>query len=195
MPAFSAVLMLAGGVVTLASLVVVHLLPSGLRPLRDPVSQYGITRFRGWYWSAAGGAALAGVGGALLFATIPGALSIVTTALLAVFALARALIGLFPMDAPGAPRTGTGRAHNLLATGAFAPVTAAAFTGSGPLHDAGEPTLAMVSTVCGIVMAIGAVGLLVTARSTRLPLFGLAERLIYAGFIAWFLVLGVATLG
>ena len=193
MMVFAALLLLAGAAIALLSLVVAHLLPTGLNPLRDPVSQYGITRYRGWYWSAAGGAALAGVGGVLFFAPTGTGIAVVTAVLLAVFALARAAIGFFPMDAPGSARTGTGRTHNLLATAAFASVTAAAFTGAGALHDAGFPDASAWSTACGAVMAVGTVGLLVTRRA-RSGLFGLAERLIYVGFLAWFFLLGALAL-
>ena len=193
MMVFAALLLLAGAAIALLSLVVAHLLPTGLNPLRDPVSQYGITRYRGWYWSAAGGAALAGVGGVLFFAPTGTGIALVTVVLLAVFALARAAIGFFPMDAPGSARTGTGRTHNLLATAAFASVTAAAFTGAGALHDAGFPDASAWSTACGAVMAVGTVGLLVTRRA-RSGLFGLAERLIYVGFLAWFFLLGALAL-
>jgi hypothetical protein len=191
--AFAALLLLAGAAIALLSLVVAHLLPTGLNPLRDPVSQYGITAYRGWYWSAAGGAALAGIGGVLFFAPTGTGIALVTVVLLAVFALARAAIGFFPMDAPGSARTGTGRTHNLLATAAFASVTAAAFTGAGALHDAGFPGASAWSTACGAVMAVGTVGLLVTRRA-RSGLFGLAERLIYVGFLAWFFLLGALAL-
>ncbi|MET0812578.1 MAG: DUF998 domain-containing protein [Microbacterium sp.] len=186
-------LLLLGASLTLISLIVVHLLPTKLDPLRDPVSRYGITAFRGWYWSAAAGAALAGVGGALFFSAIPGVIAIVTTVLLSVFAVARALIGLFPMDAPDAAKSRTGRIHNLLAFAAFASVTAAAFTGAGALHDAGAVALSPWSTALGAIMAAGTIGVILTTASSALRgLFGLTERLIYVGFIAWFLMLGLA---
>ncbi|WP_157813896.1 MULTISPECIES: DUF998 domain-containing protein [unclassified Microbacterium] len=194
MTGLAAVLLLAGVAIALLSLIVVHLLPTGLNPVRDPVSQYGITSYRGWYWSAAGGAAVAGIGGVLFFAPTGGVISTVTIVLLAVFAVARAAIGFFPMDAPGSGRTGTGRTHNLLATAAFASVTAAAFTGAGALHDAGFPDASAWSTACGVVMAVGAIGVLITARRERLGLFGLTERIIYLGFLAWFVLLGVLAL-
>lgn len=194
MTSLAAVLLLAGALVAVVSLVILHLLPTGLNPLRDPVSQYGITRYRAGYGAAAGGAALAGVGGVLFFAPTGGAISTVTIALLVVFAVARAAIGFFPMDAPGSARTGTGRTHNLLATAAFASVTAAAFTGAGALHDAGFPDASAWSTACGIVMAVGTIGLLITARRAHPGLFGLAERVIYVGFLAWFGLLGALAL-
>jgi hypothetical protein len=185
------ILLALGGAGTLLSLVVVHVLPTGLNPLRDPVSQYGITRYRGWYRAAAISAAVAGVGGALLFAGFEGVVAIVTVVLLAVFAAARGLIGFFPMDAPDAMPTATGRVHNLLALAAFAPVTAGAFTGAGALHDAGYATASALSTVCAVVMVVGTIGMIVAAAPRLRGLFGFAERLIYAGFIAWFGILAV----
>ncbi|MDN3494898.1 DUF998 domain-containing protein [Planococcus sp. APC 4015] len=190
----AAVLLLVGTGITLVSLIVVHLLPTGLNPLRDPVSQYGITRYRGWYWSAAAGAALAGVGGAVFFAPTSSTIAIVTVVLLVMFAVARALIGFFPMDAPERAATRAGRLHNLLATAAFASVTAAAFTGAGALRDAGFADASVWSTVCGAIMALGTVGLILATRAGLRAFFGLAERLIYVGFLAWFVLLAVLAL-
>lgn len=194
MMVLAAALLLGGGAVALLALIVVHALPTGLDPRRDPVSQYGITRFRAWYWTAAAGASLAGLGGALFFVAGRSAIALVTVVLLLVFAAARAMIGFFPMDAPGDPRTGTGRTHNLLATAAFAPVTAAAFTGAGALHDAGFADYSLWSTLCGALMAVGTVGLIIAARRPSLAIFGLVERLIYVGFLVWFGLLGALAL-
>jgi integral membrane sensor domain MASE1 len=196
MPPIASVLLLLGSAIALVALIALHVLPTGLNPLRDPVSQYGITKYRAGYWTAAGGAALAGLGGAITYAHLPGVAAVITVVLLAIFAAARALIGFFPMDAPGAPRTATGRLHNALAFAAFGPVTAAAFVGAGTLHDAGHAELSTWTTVFGAVMALGTIGMLVAARVPRARgVFGLAERLIYAGFLAWFVTLGLVRLG
>ncbi|MCS5735138.1 DUF998 domain-containing protein [Herbiconiux daphne] len=177
--------------VTLISLIVLHLLPTKLSPLRDPVSQYGITRYRLGYAVAAWSAAVAGLGAIVALMTVPG--STVTIVLLAVFAVARAVIPAVPMDSPGAPTTRRGRMHNILAFAAFGTVTAAAFVAAGCLHDAGFAAASLWSTVMGVVMAVGAVGLLVARFVPALSgLFGAFERLIYVGFIAWFVALGVA---
>lgn len=182
-----AVLLVAGAIVVLASLAVLHVVPTGLRPWIDPVSQYGITRFRAGYLVAALGAAVAGVGGVLALAPLGAAAAVV---LLVVFAVARAIIPFVPMDAPEAPRTRRGRAHNLLAIAAFASVTAAGFLAGGALHDAGYPNLANLSTGCAIVMAIGSAGVILGFFTPLRRVFGASERLIYLGFIAWFLMLG-----
>ncbi|GAA2244642.1 DUF998 domain-containing protein [Herbiconiux moechotypicola] len=191
MTGVAAILLIVGAAVVLGALVVLHLAPTGLNPLRDPVSQYGITRFKRGYATAAWGATLGGIGGGLLITTVHGSPT-VGAVLVWVFAVARFLIPFAPMDAPHQPRTSTGRLHNILAIVAFATVTAGAFLGAGDLHDAGFEAIATFSTVAAIVMAIGSAGSILgffTAFS-RLP--GVFERLIYLGFIAWFGVLGIA---
>jgi len=179
--------------VTLVSLIVLHVAPTGLSPLRDPVSQYGISAFRALYATAAISAGIAGVGAILVVAGIPG--SIATVILLAVFSAARIAIPFFPMDSPGWGATRTGRFHNVLAFLAFGSVTAAAFVGAGMLHDAGHPVTGLLSTVFGVIMAVGAVVMLISRVRERLRgVFGAAERLIYLGFIGWFIALGVSAL-
>lgn len=60
------VALVASGVsVGVVALVVLHLLPSGLSPLRDPVSQYGITRFKAGYRVQTLAYGLAGAGAAI----------------------------------------------------------------------------------------------------------------------------------
>ena len=182
-----------GAVVALASLVVLHILPTGLRPWVDPVSQYGITRYRAGYLIAALAAAVAGIGGVIVLVPLIPLGATPAVVLLAVFALARAVIPVVPMDAPDAAPTGRGRAHNLLAIVAFASVTAAAFLAGGPLHDDGLTGLAGMTTVCAIVMAVGSVGVLLGFSTPLRRVFGASERLIYVGFLAWFLLLGVGS--
>ena len=189
-----------GGVITLtataitaAALIYLHVVPSGLG-WRNPVSQFGITRYRVGYRIAAMAAAAAAVGAILALLDRPG--FIVTVALLALFAVARFLIPFVPMDAPGSPTTTSGRWHNVLAFVAFGSVTAAAFTAGGLLHDTGSAQAASLSTVLACVMAVGAVLLLLSrVRTTWSGIFGIGERIIYLGFIAWFTIIGLTALG
>ena len=112
---------------TLVSLAYLHLEPTGLSPLHNAVSQYGITPFRGGYRAATLAFAAAGVALAVAVSravTMSGGAVIV---LLIVFAVSRAAISWFPMDAPGAERTSTGQLHGLLAIAAFGSATIAAF--------------------------------------------------------------------
>ncbi len=185
-----AIVTLAGVVAMVAALGFLHLVRTGLSPLRDPVSGYALTRYRAAYAVAAGAAAVAGLTSALLLAGISGTGAAVGALL--VFAAARALIPLFPMDAPGAVRSGRGRVHSLLATVAFATVMASAFLAWYPLAAAGEQRLASVSLTAGVVMAVGSVIVIAgAAHPAPRRIFGLAERLIYLGFIGWFAAVAV----
>lgn len=181
---------LAGVATMVAALGLLHLARTGLSALRDPVSGYALTRYRSAYTVAAGAAAVTGVAVALLISQIPGTGAAVGS--LSAFAAARALIPLFPMDAPGTARSVRGRTHSILATVAFATVTASAFLAWYPLAAAGEQLLWSVSLTAGALMAIGSV-IVITGAAHPGPrrLFGLAERLIYLGFIGWFAAVAV----
>jgi len=180
--------------VTVASLVWLHLQPTGLSPVRNPVSQYGITSFRAGYraatiaFGAAGLALAAGISQAI------GGRALVAVTLLVVFAVTRAAISWFPMDAPGAQRTSSGRAHGWLAIAAFGAATLAALRLGTVLSRAARwHSFAPVSVALGWLM----VALLVAMALARsVPAvrdrFGAVERAFYLAAIAWFAVFGVA---
>lgn len=135
-----------GGLITLVgigaafgALVVVHVLPTGLNPLRDPVSQHHLTRYRMWIGTSTICAGVAGIGTIMALTGMLGSGAIACSVPLRLFA-------------------------------------------------------ATWSTVFGAVMAVGAGGLLVGVITRRMGLFGFFERLIYAGFIAWFVLIGGAAL-
>lgn len=181
------VALLALGVL-IGALVYLHAAPTGLSPVRNAVSQYGISRYAGGYriatiaFAVAGAALAVGVERAL---AVSGRGAVVV--LLVVFAVARALISWFPMDAPGAPPTSTGRRHGLLAFLAFTAVALAAFRlasalGSGTRWHALAPAssvLAWAMTVCLVSMASARSAPWARAR------FGAVERLFYLCAIAW----------
>lgn len=182
---------LAAMVVTIAGLVAVHVLPTGLSPFRYPVSQYHLTRYRPWIATSTISSGIAGI--AAIFAVIGllGDAGVVTAVLLAVYAVSRLLIPFLRMDPPGKPVTGVGRIHTVLAFGAFGPATAAAFVAGGALHDAGHAAAATWSTVFGVIAAVGAVGMLACAIAKRRGLFGFFERVIYVGNIAFVVLIAV----
>ena len=96
------VALIASGLsIGVVALVLLHLLPSGLSPLRNPVGQYGITRFKAGYRAQTLAYGLAGVGAAIGIAALPRPSQLVVV-LCCVFAASRAGISWFPMDAPGA---------------------------------------------------------------------------------------------
>jgi hypothetical protein len=179
----------------LASLGFLHLAPTGLSPLRNAVSQYGITEYRLGYriatisFGVAGIALATGLHSAL---PAPGTSSVVT--FLAVFAVGRLVISWFPMDAPGSPRTPTGRSHGLIAIATFASATIAAFRlGSVLRIESLWHSLAPVSTGLGVGMA-ACILLMFLSRSgpSGRRSFGAVERLFYLAAIAWFAVFSVA---
>src|ERR1700684_2951149 len=92
-------LMIAAGVVSLLALAVVvaslaylHIEPTGLSPVRNAVSQYGITPFRSGYRVATIAFAIAGVALAVGIDRATGSRSSAVVVLLAIFAAARAAI-------------------------------------------------------------------------------------------------------
>jgi Protein of unknown function (DUF998) len=195
-----ATLLTTAGVVTvvgsaccLVALVALHLLPTGLSPLTNPVSQYGITRYRAGYrvqTIAMGIAALAtAVGVAELAISSAG----LVVGLFVVFGLARLAISWFPMDAPGTTRTETGRRHGLLALAAFGGATLAtlrlgtALERGGLWGGARSPLVGLGVAMAICLLAMG------TARRTHATrrYFGLIERAFYAGALAALLVVGI----
>lgn len=192
----------AAGVVSLtalaavvASLVYLHLAPTGLSPARNAVSQYGITRFRSGYRAATIAFAVCGLALAIGIAgAISGHGRAQVIGLLIVFAAARAVISWYPMDAPGAERTATGRTHGWLAIAAFGGAALAALRLASVLsREARWHALGPVSAGLGwlMVAALLAMALTRSAPAAR-AWFGAIERVFYAAAIAWFAVFGYA---
>ena len=189
------VLGLGGLAAALGSLCYLHLAPTGLSPVRNPVSQYGITSFRSGYRAAT---ISLGVAGAAVAAGVAGALSEqgldVVVGLLVVFAIGRLIISWFPMDPPGAPPTSTGHAHLLIAATTFSAATVAAIRlGSVLSRSARWHGLASVSTDLGWAMGACVAGMLFSRLSPELrSYFGAIERGLYVAIISWLAVLAIA---
>lgn len=181
--------------VVVGSLAWLHRAPTCLSPVRNPVSQYGISAYRGGYRVATIAFAVAGLALAIGIDQTSGISRPGTAvALLAVFAVARAAITWFPMDVPGAVRTANGRIHWLLALAAFGSATAVAFRLAGSLHGGARwHSLAPASRALGWAMLAC---LLAMALSRSLPMvrarFGAVERGFYLCAIAWFAVFAAA---
>lgn len=183
----------------LAAMIVLHALPTGLSPVRNPVSQYGITRYHQGYRVLTVALGVAGLAAAAAVATAypPQRRSTIVT-LLVVFGLCRLAISWWPMDTPGQPRSRHGTVHVALAVGAFLTVTAAA--------DKMRQTVAQAAQAFGAgygaaldaafwLLVIGLVGLVVTRRiDTRHRYFGAAERLIYIGAYLLLIATGISLL-
>ena len=147
-----------------ASLCYLHLAPTGLSPLRNAVSQYGITKYRAGYRAATISLGLAGAATAVgVAAALRGKGLDQVVALMVVFAVARVIISWFPMDAPGATRTSTGQTHGLVAIVTFGAVTIAALR-LGDLLDRSVRwhALGPVSTDLGWAMAASIAAMFLT---------------------------------
>lgn len=193
----AAVVALVGLSGTVASLVYLHVAPTGLSPIQNPVSQYGITPFRGGYRAATLSFAVAGA--ALFWAVarvgVPGGAERLELVALGVFALARAAISWFPMDAPGTPHTATGRWHGLLATAAFVGIAVAAHS----LRSRVAPTVftgfASTSHFLGTSLGICLLAMLVVRRGAgQRGIFGAVERVFYLLALTWCTLLAITLL-
>lgn len=186
------VLGLAGVAGTAIALVLLHELPTGLSPIHNAVSQYGITQYRLGYRLATICTGVAGLGLAIgVQSDLRGTGAVVV--LLVVFALARSVIGWAPMDAPGAAATATGRRHGVLAIVAFASVAFAANRLASALQSthqwtSAEPTI----RVLGLFLVATLVGMAVVGRSSARTYFGAVERAFYAGMLAFLATVSVA---
>jgi hypothetical protein len=183
----AAALICGGLAVGFGAFVALHLVPTGLSPLRNAVSQYGISDYRTWYRVQTLGFAVAGVGAAIGVATLPGSVGL-TVGLCTLFALTRAVISWFPMDAPGGERTVTGRRHGLLAIAAFLSIDLASrqlvvLLNNDDLH----PAVAHASAVLAVVMVATLIGM-GFVRSGAVKYFGLVERFFYLAMTAWLVV-------
>ncbi len=195
MTALAGVIALLALAATVASLVYLHVAPTGLAPLRNAVSQYGITQFRAGYRAATIAFAVAGLALAVGIASATrGHGRIQVVILLVIFALARAVISWFPMDAPGAERTSTGRTHGWLALAAFGGATLAALKLANVLaRQARWHALGPFSAVLGWLMVTLLLGMALARSVTAVrSAFGAIERAFYLAAIAWFTVFAVA---
>jgi Protein of unknown function (DUF998) len=176
------------------ALITLHLLPTGYNPRRDAVSDYGVGRYRGWFWAQAVAGGVAGLALAIALAeTIPSIPNLVVVMLL-ISVAARFLIPLFPTDQNGSRfQTVPGTIHMILAIVIFASlIIAASELGSTLEHEAAWHGVKGWLTTLPWVMTGAAIGLLVGLRAPRLHLiYGLIERLFYVSSIAWFFIVSI----
>jgi len=188
---------LVGVSVAVVTLIVLHAVPTGLSPVRDAVSRYGITQYRLGYRVLTVSMGVAGLAAALgISQVLTGRWGVVVGCLVA-FGGARLVISWFPMDAPNAPRTQTGTTHGLLAVVTFAAATLAAFRLGGLVSGTGQWTgQGTALTWCGWYLLGGLVAVIAARRvpSARWS-FGLVERGFYLGVLGWLALVGVALLG
>ncbi|HXB63660.1 MAG TPA: DUF998 domain-containing protein [Solirubrobacteraceae bacterium] len=185
---FSIVAAVAVGVQALA-LVVLHVLPTGYNPVRDAVSDYGIGRYRPWFWAQAVAGGVAGLALAVALAETTPSVPSLVVAMLAISAVARFAIPAFPTDQHGSRfQTARGTVHMILAIVIFAAVIlAASKLGSSLEHQAAWQGVQGWLNALPWVMTGAAIGVVLALRAPRLKqVFGLVERLFYVASIAWF---------
>jgi Protein of unknown function (DUF998) len=173
LPAGAAAASLVFTGLSVASLVWLHIAPTGCSAVRNAVSEYGAGAYGRWYRTQATCTGIA----ALLLALALGHPTRVVT-LLALLAGARVAIGWFPTDTRETPMpTRHGTIHLLLAATAFTAATWAATALKRTEH--GQPAL-------GWMMAVFAVGTMLSLRRSPLKRWlGLIERGYYVAMLAW----------
>ena len=187
----------------MATFAVLHTAPTELSPIRDAVSEYGISDLRLGYRIMTVSMGLAGlaaaVGVAITFRRSTGVA--VPVGLLTAFGLSRLAMSWFPMDPPAAARTRSGTRHVVLALVTFVSITGAAFELQRLVartnNTSTEPTTGYATLLLWLSwVLIAAVTL--TLATHELPAlrgyFGAAERLIYLATFALLLAIGTQLL-
>jgi hypothetical protein len=163
-------------------LVRLHALPTGLKPMRDAVSDYGTTRFHAYYRAMV---VLLGLSAAFLAISLARSTDATGLLWLWLYAGSRVAIARFMTDRDPPPFTTEGRVHWLLAAVAYTSIALAASN----IDWSGAPDLLRV---LGYGVAVTAIGTFVTRVVGPLrPTFGLVERLLYVTSVAWLLVAAV----
>lgn len=169
----------AGSILAALLLFRLHLLPTGLNPVRDAVSDYGRTPYHRDYRAMA---ILLGVAAALLALGLRADTDAAAQWWLWLFAGCRIAIAWFMTDENPPPVTTEGRIHAALAAGAFAAI---AFAGANTRWTGEAAAIAILGTAVWITAVITLFAMLI--RPVRRRFFGLAERGLYLTTIAWLL--------
>ena len=170
-------------------LVALHVLPTGLDPIRYAVSDYGWTPYHGGYRAMV---VLQGVGALLIAVGLGQETNVNSLGWLYVYGVVRILVSGFMTDRePASLRTLTraGRVHILLAGTAFASIAVAA----SHLDWTGKPSvlgpLGWLVTVTAI-----ATGTALVVPPIRRVALGAIERSHYAAAITWLIVVAASIL-
>ena len=175
-------------------MITLHVLPTGYNPRSDAVSDYGIGRYRAWFWAQALAGAVAGLALAIALADTTPSIPTLVVVMLLVSVVARFVIPLFPTDQNGSRfQTVPGTIHMVLAIVIFASlIIAASKFGSAVQDEAAWHGVKGWLAALPWVMTGAAVGLLVALRAPGLKRrYGLIERLFYVSSIAWFLIVSI----
>jgi hypothetical protein len=175
-------IIVAFSLICLASILLLHALPTGYNPIRNAVSDYGVGKYRVWHRVAVLSLAVCGFALAIASTGTIKPESAIVIGFLVVFAIARAIIPFFPTDLEGQPLTPRGRVHWALAIISFASVAFAAGFYKGTILD----------DIIGTIVVVAASLMIVVLAVPRLrKILGLFERVFYFSMICWFLVTGI----
>jgi len=158
------------------------------------VSDYGIGRYRGLFWTQTLAGAVACFALAVALGDAQPSMPTLAIGLLVIAGIARLLIPAFPTDQNGSRfQTAHGTIHMILAIVIFAAIIiAASKLGSTLEHRPAWHGVKAWLTALPWVMTGGAVGTLVALRGPRVKrIVGLFERLFYVSSIAWFLIVAI----
>jgi Protein of unknown function (DUF998) len=191
--AFSVVAALAT-VVQACALIALHFLPTGYDPVRDAVSDYGVGRYRGWFWlqALAGGVGCLALGIALL--QLHPITPVQVAVALLITAAARFLIPFFATDQHGSRfQTAHGIMHMILAVIAFGGlVWASGALWSALRHYPAWHGAESALTIIPWIMLGSVISVVVAIRGPRLQsFFGVFERLFYLSSITWVLIVAI----
>ena len=173
-------------VICIGCLLILHFVPSGLHPARDPVSLYGTTRYHLLYRVQV---IASGIAALCLVAALTErhlSLPLVGLLMLVCYAIARLAIAAFMMDAHG-KRTPTGSMHILLAAVAFTTVAVATgiLTPSLLSSSLWKDLSVFLSVAEYLTLLSALLFLLVSLLPVLRPFYGLIERGIYVGALCW----------
>ena len=177
-----------------SALIVLHVLPTGYDPIRDAVSDYGVGRYRPWFWlqAVAGGLACLALG--LALARLHPFTPTQVVVALVVTAAARFAIPFFATD-QGESRfqTGHGVVHMILAVLAFGGLIWAATGLWATLKHYPEwHGASSFLTIVPWIMLGSVIAVVLALRGPRLkPFFGAFERLFYLSSLTWMFVVAI----
>jgi hypothetical protein len=193
MEAWSIVAALAIAVQAVA-LIVLHFLPTGYSAVRDAVSDYGVGRFRVWFWLQAVAGGVGCLALAIALAQLHPFTPTQAVVALIVTAAARFLIPFFATDQQGSRfQTLHGSIHMILAVIAFGGlVWAATDLWSTLRHYSAWQGVQGALTIIPWIMLGSVIAVVLAIRGPRLhPFFGIFERLFYLSSITWLLVVAI----
>lgn len=190
-----ALIALAGTAVSIISLVMLHLLPAGLSPLRDPVSRYGVTKYVALYRVGTIALGVAALALAVALPTAVGNDATIPTTGLVVFGLAQGLVGWFADDTEPGPRSVTGQRHMIMVVLFYGGATVAAFGYSTILPQSADfAPVAVFADVLAWAMVVLDVIVLLTLTKALRGYRGLAERLLHVPIYAWMITIAFTLL-